>query len=673
MRIRNIKNMLPAMALGLLLVSPDVCAAPDGGRVWTAKRPTSRLARLNTISKERVAQIRVTPMATTRAMAPEADNMEVVLGEDFSKFTAGSEENPDMTNILTSEGVIMQDYISTYGWSGINIYQAGGCCFLADGVEALLMTPVIDLSADNGNFVVNFSYRSKSGDTKVYVVGQIEGASQGFGGYLPCTEEWKSVSVSFEGNGAAKTALQFFGDAPVFIDDIEVCQTGGSVVEPEPISAPVALSASDITSTGFTANWEPVQGASAYLLDVFYFVDNQPQYVEKDFETTETSKTLTGLEPGRLYYYSVQATDGTDVSAESAIISAKEPVESLEAPVAAAATEVSNDGFRANWSAVEGATYYEVVTLSDYKIPESGTFVLDDETFDKVTTGTVSSPVYNDVQCNLNKYTNYPDWYGTTTLLAEGMIGLKNYYALMGAYSMLYSPIYQNDAANPGAVKVRIAAKMVDCTVGTKLGVALVDPITGEVIGDKWNFVELSEDMKDYDFDLPASNSFYLAVGFDDSNDIYGTTGMVFIDAVKITQEMAAGTTLTRIYKDDIAYNNSLYVDTPDKREGEKYSYYVVAAGNGSEGEVVSDASEFIDVDGSASVSGVVTAQGVNISVGRGEVKVTTDTQLDVNVFDMSGRTVARIAAVKGTAAFALAPGAYIVKCGSEVRKIIVR
>ena len=50
-------------------------------------------------------------------------------------------------------------------------------------------------------------------------------------------------------------------------------------------------------------------------------------------------------------------------------------------------------------------------------------------------------------------------------------------------------------------------------------------------------------------------------------------------------------------------------VTTPDKREGEKYSYYVVAAGNGSEGEVVSDASEFIDVDGSASVSGVVTAR----------------------------------------------------------------
>ena len=72
-------------------------------------------------------------------------------------------------------------------------------------------------------------------------------------------------------------------------------------------------------------------------------------------------------------------------------------------------------------------------------------------------------------------------------------------------------------------------------------------------------------------------------------------------------------------------------------------------------------------------MSGVVTAQGVDISVGRGEVKVTTDTQLDVNVFDMSGRTVARVAAVKGTAAFALAPGAYIVKCGSEVRKIIVR
>ena len=665
--------MLPAMALGLLLVSPDVCAAPDDGRVWTAKRPTIRLANQSTISKKRVQQMRVTPIAATRAMASETDNMELVLSEDFSKFAAGSEENPDMTNILTSEGLIMHDYINTYGWGGINIYQAGGCCFIADGVQALLMTPVLDLSADNGNFVVNFSYRSQSGDTRVYIVGQNEGASQGFGGYLSCTEEWKSVSVTFEGDGSANTALQFYGDAPIFIDDIEICQVGGTVTEPEPISAPVALSATDITSTGFTANWSSVQGASAYLLDVFYFVDNQPQYVEKDLETTETSKTLTGLEPGRLYYYSVQATDGTDVSAESAIISAKEPVESLEAPVAAAATEVSDNGFRANWSAVDGATYYEVVTLSDYRIPESGTFVLDDETFDKVTTGTVSSPVYNDVQCNLNKYTNYPDWYGTTTLLAEGMIGLKNYYAVMGAYSMLYSPIYQNDAANPGEVKVRISAKMVDCTAGTQLGVALVDSITGDIIGGKWSFVDLSEDMKDYEFDLPASNSFYLAVGFDDSNDIYGTTGMVFIDGVKITQDMTAGTTLTRIYRDDIAYNNSFYVETPDKREGEKYSYYVIAAGNGSEGDVVSDASEFIDVDGSASVSGVVAAQGVDICVGRGEVKVTTDTQLDVNVFDMSGRTVARIAAVKGTAAFALVPGAYIVKCGSEVRKIIVR
>ncbi len=43
----------------------------------------------------------------------------------------------------------------------------------------------------------------------------------------------------------------------------------GTVSTPPPPDAPVALTATDVTTTGFTANWQAAAGASAYRLDVY--------------------------------------------------------------------------------------------------------------------------------------------------------------------------------------------------------------------------------------------------------------------------------------------------------------------------------------------------------------------------------------------------------------------
>ncbi|MCO5258191.1 MAG: chitobiase/beta-hexosaminidase C-terminal domain-containing protein [Lentimicrobium sp.] len=43
----------------------------------------------------------------------------------------------------------------------------------------------------------------------------------------------------------------------------------GTVSPPPPPDAPVALAATDITTTGFTANWQAVSGATSYRLDVY--------------------------------------------------------------------------------------------------------------------------------------------------------------------------------------------------------------------------------------------------------------------------------------------------------------------------------------------------------------------------------------------------------------------
>lgn len=673
MNLSKATNLLPSVVLGLLLISP--CAQADNGnRVWSAKRP-AKLHAVNPIKKSRITlPAAMTTTADTRLRAPmkAGETTTVVLSEDFSKFTAGSEDAPDMTNITTSDGEIMQDYINTYGWSGVNIYQAGGCCFLADGTDALLMTPSIDLSADNGNFEIQFSYRAQSGSANVYIISQTIGGPQPHGMKASCDENWKTGVATFNGYGGSQTVIQFYGDAPIFIDDITITQKESSETV-STISAPVIMDATDVTDNSFTANWQTVTTATAYLLDVFYFSDNQPQYVIKDYKTTNTSEPVSGLQAGRLYYYSVQATDGTLTSDESAIMAAMKPVQDLDTPVATAATEVSKDGFRANWNSVDSAAYYSLTTVSEYKVPQSGTFVLDDETFDKVTSGTINAPEYNSIECSLDQYTEHPDWLGVTTLLANGMIGLKNYYAMMGSYSMLYSPLYQVSTANPGEIKATISAQMVNCTNGTRLGVALVDAETGDILGNGWQFVTLSNEMTSYDFDLGTSNYYYIAIGFSDPNDTYGTTGMVFIDGVKITQEMEAGTTLSRIYRYDTAYNNSFYVETPDSPDGESFYYYVTAVSNGTDDYVYSEPSNVVVVDTNTGIGNAVTADGTTITASAGQINISATEACAVSVFDMSGRTVRQLDVVKGSTSFPIEPGAYIVKCGETVRKVLVR
>ena len=127
---------LAALTLLASLTAGNVLATHP----WTAARPARPYQVATSVPTptrmETGTSLTVEPQANLRqAKAAKADESQVVvISEDFSKFAAGSEEAPDTTNILDGEGLVMRDYIHTYGWGGINIYQAGGSCFIADGV-----------------------------------------------------------------------------------------------------------------------------------------------------------------------------------------------------------------------------------------------------------------------------------------------------------------------------------------------------------------------------------------------------------------------------------------------------------------------------------------------------------------------------------------------------------
>lgn len=86
--------------------------------------------------------------------------------------------------------------------------------------------------------------------------------------------------------------------------------------------APIATTATAITSSGFTANWNAVPGAASYLLDVS--ADNFATFIPgfNGLSVTATSQAIPGLTPNTAYVYRVRAVNAFGNSARSNTISA---------------------------------------------------------------------------------------------------------------------------------------------------------------------------------------------------------------------------------------------------------------------------------------------------------------------------------------------------------------
>ncbi len=126
---------------------------------------------------------------------------------------------------------------------------------------------------------------------------------------------------------------------------------------PPPPPAPNVLDASLVAQNSFTANWESVPDAIEYRLDVYRQPGNV--YIISDIPVLGTSYPVGGLTPGYDYFYEVRTVDQYQASASSAPMSVSIPLLTPNVfPVPPG--DVTEDGFTANWTLVEGATEYEV-------------------------------------------------------------------------------------------------------------------------------------------------------------------------------------------------------------------------------------------------------------------------------------------------------------------------
>ncbi|HEX7571783.1 MAG TPA: FlgD immunoglobulin-like domain containing protein, partial [Bacteroidota bacterium] len=132
-------------------------------------------------------------------------------------------------------------------------------------------------------------------------------------------------------------------------------------------SRPTSRAPSNITQTGFTANWAPAGGASTYHLDVatdIAFSSYLPGYKDHDVGV-DTSFGVIGLTPSTDYYYQVRGVNGAGPGPTSNVTMVTTLANVPAAPTATSPTGVSTSGFTANWNSVSGATSYDLDVAYD--------------------------------------------------------------------------------------------------------------------------------------------------------------------------------------------------------------------------------------------------------------------------------------------------------------------
>lgn len=224
------------------------------------------------------AQNSAVPAAGQANMLKAADDAKhkvVVIDEDFSGFTDGTEDNPSTATMLDDMGNFVNksalkpysEALSYKQWGGAGIFSAGGCLAIANGM--FLNTPAGDMS---GEVTLTFRARlSKAGGSTTLNALKLMFISRSSlvdyeVKFYNLTDEWQTFTYTSTLGEFEHSGFQFYSmyaSNIILVDDIRLEQTRTS------IPAPKVQEAENMTDTSFKAVWNKSIEADHYLLRVF--------------------------------------------------------------------------------------------------------------------------------------------------------------------------------------------------------------------------------------------------------------------------------------------------------------------------------------------------------------------------------------------------------------------
>lgn len=601
----------------------------------------------------------------------------VLVSEDFAKFTAGSEDDPDGTELSDwNDGTIDAKYTQQPGWRGGFVYQAGGCAYLDVDTEegtGWLITPTLNLSNYGGSFTIKFRARvasSKSSTTdEIYVQNCLLGeysnsvtSSQTIEG----TTKWKEYTLTFT-DGNSKDDIQITAKSyPIFIDDITITQ-----IDNGKPGAPLAQAATNVSDTQFTANWQAVEGAEGYLLSVYTLKNATEQYLFKDKEVSGTSYDVTGIEANIDYYYTVCSKRNGETSNTSNTITV---IRKLKTPVTLPATNVASYGFTANWQSVPQATAYAVYTILTHTAQaDNEPFNLFKSDFSAEKMGTIDSPWdysrLGGIRVFLDDLAPRCDWIAFAPMAAQGMFGISNMFIDYNVPGTIYSPIL--DLGHDGG-KSTLRFNVLGRNV-TKLRICVLkDRADGKADELFKTECPVTTDLAEQVITLEkGEKDTYVEISIAEG------TGYVLFDDLQLSQNLNKGESTELKYKYDETYDTSRRIDTPDYSAGDVYAYTVQAFRLDSSSKIIeeatSDRSEPQEVKRNDAVESITAGNdGATVATTADGIRITLAEAAPVAVYSLDGRLLHQdnTAATEHNVALGN-HGIFLVRIGAKTIKVV--
>ena len=358
--------------------------------------------------------------------------IDVIMEEDFSLMSTGSEENPDFDVMTGLDWMNQEDgcdspwtnmrpeYTHVSGWGASNIFPAGGKAFMLTSIfegSGHINTPVFDFTGYDGVAVIEFKAKTTNPDLRQMLV--IESAETNHHGpawrvlggqptpFL--TTEWQTYQAIFFDAGESTLfnvipqmeewwyQLQSEEPSKVVFDDFKVYGINQFV------EIPKNLAYSNYKGTEFDITWKDMN-ADKYLVDV-YTIDSETGE-RNDFitgkEVTTNSMHVDGVVSGATYYFTVTAAKGDKKSFPSLpqIVFDMEDASFTGVP-----TIIQDHGeysYTSEWNEIPSAEVYDYWAMHKRIAKADGEFTVFESDFDglldfegNTTDWTIDLPFYS--------------------------------------------------------------------------------------------------------------------------------------------------------------------------------------------------------------------------------------------------------------------------------------
>lgn len=560
-------------------------------------------------SAEQLMQAMKQPVV--KVSTPKHAQNQVLLHETFDGWTAGTNEAPDTEDVGYWEQEAVDAICDVPGWIPFISYQAGGAVYqgfdeVGENGPGYLMTPDLDLSAHQGVFKFTARVKNVNPDAperglQYFVLNNTPGNT---GMFLASTLEMSNeefTEVEFTGRAQSEhTAIMFYSwSGKVLVDEVTIEEVIYNLDTPSNIQIEAAA------GNKIKVTCDPVEGATSYSYSAY------SRYKEDVVFTAESNEPCAVIE-GQFTPYEdvivyIVASNSDEESYPGVTYTQFATDEKIDAPVALEATNVTNQGFTANWEPSLWANTYELFLWRDHVIGEGGEQVYYmQEDFSEVpytsddTESTIMS--LDGTLAMLDDYINAKGWGTYLASCSQGMLALTNMYEAYGIPGILASPM--GDYTAPVTIN-GMGMSMVDDVVIT-VGFAEPQPYGYQFIEGTTQEIELSPSGSMFDVTIEGGTEHSIILFQITDADPSGDMACFF--ALNVFANLEEGS----LYGSPFGYitlpaTQTSYDVVVDFPEGDSFFYVVTAAF----GDDKSEGSDLIYVNAPSAVKlDAVKAQG---------------------------------------------------------------